>query len=288
LIRAALAAVGACLIIAMVAALGRGAGKVNLKVRVWPEPVPHGPVRLRRRGAARPSSRSRGLMAQMSRAMTVFAFHLTRAVVSLAESGLNFAHRLVHLFLIVLLAFVNFIRSVVTLTIRYLAEVAKYWTWLLLVIVLSSFRVGWHSARMTILPIAAAVVAAAGVLTAAQLDLDYLSHGALIDAGALLAVGALTTVAICLLWSAWSGLKTGKAANASARNVRALVVSGLACQAIGGWLLGLPGTLGHGPIRVGWFTIVATIGFAAAFAWEYYSERSRSTGSDPTAASEGV
>jgi hypothetical protein len=76
-------------------------------------------------------------------------------------------------------------------------------------------------------------------------------------------VAALATLAWILLcglpWRRYTASLVHSAGIASA--------NGLLLLAVGGWVVGVPGLLGHGPIRVGWLTLAATAVLTAATLW---------------------
>lgn len=270
------------LVVVVLTAAWRGASNVRTNVD-RPLSIPSEPalVQLRRPKLSRPRRpkrrRRRGIadamVHTMKAFMTAFASRMMRAARSLLESAANFARRAGHIAVIAAVKVLNGLWVCIVIALRYLSSVAIYAFNLLVRVVANTLTAGWHSGRVTLVPITAAFGAAAALRAAAIADRDYLSTGHLGSAAVLAIAATAAIIALSLLWAAWSGLGLWIAVRSSVRTVRMLSVSGLACLAIGGWLLGLPGTLGHGPIHVGWLTTASTVGFAAAFVWSRYSGR---------------
>jgi hypothetical protein len=210
------------------------------------------------------------MAAKLSLAMAQIAYAVLRSAVSLAEVGANFTRSLGHLARVILFRMANVAYASLVLSFRYLAAVAHA----VVSVVKDSIRAvvinGWHSCRISVLPVVGSVAAATLLLSAAGRNRDYLAEGRFEDGGLLVIKAVLAAVSLAMVWSAWSGLSMGAAAQASARTVRGLALAGVPGVAVGGWLLGLPGTLANGPIRVGWFTSTATVGILAAILWNRF------------------
>lgn len=112
-----------------------------------------------------------------------------------------------------------------------------------------------HTIRVLMIPVAA-VAAAVGIITPTGQWLRlYLVAGQLSDLGGGLAGLAVLMVFTCVAWMALSGLSFADALNSAWFNVQVTIVQAMVLTAIGGTVVGLPGTLGHGRIHIGVLTI---------------------------------
>jgi hypothetical protein len=134
-------------------------------------------------------------------------------------------------------------------------------------------RAGRHAVHVLILP---GVSLAVGALLANQWATavrDYLIAGSI---SALAAISALTCVAagsLAAVWLALCNLPLRRSAPSLGRSAAVAGAHLVLILSFGGWLLGLPGTFGHGKIRVGWITLAATTLLLAASAWALVQRR---------------
>jgi hypothetical protein len=107
----------------------------------------------------------------------------------------------------------------------------------------------------------------AGLATAAAEETRrYLTGGALAALGELSAFDALGIVLVTGAWMSLAGLPRLRESLKSAMESATITGSyALLLIAIGGWLIGLPGTLGYGVIHVGWVTVASTVVLVATF-----------------------
>jgi uncharacterized membrane protein YhaH (DUF805 family) len=114
------------------------------------------------------------------------------------------------------------------------------------------------AAIFVLVPVSA--LAGAGLLVAISADETrrYIATGAL---SVLLQIIVVQFLALLLATVAWIMLASQRRRDslASAQSSATITVPYLLLfVAAGGWLLGLPGTFGHGPIRVGFLTLTST------------------------------
>lgn len=83
-----------------------------------------------------------------------------------------------------------------------------------------------------------------------------------LGASAVIGGAALTLAWILLCGLPWRGYTASLVHSTGIASAR-----GLLLLAVGGWVVGVPGLLGHGPIRVGWLTLAATPVLTAATLW---------------------
>ena len=72
---------------------------------------------------------------------------------------------------------------------------------------------------------------------------------------------------LTLTWMLLCGLPARVTLPSANRTLTIAGANGLILLAIGGWVLGLAGTLGHGVIRVGWVTVGASMMLVTAGVW---------------------
>jgi hypothetical protein len=155
-------------------------------------------------------------------------------------------------------SFVNWVVNVLVLTWRYVAAG-----------VMETVRLGRDVLKDAVLALAWATIsvlvpvsalAGAGLLVASSADETrrYIATGAL---SVLLQIILVQFLALLLATVAWIMLASQGwgASRASAQNSATITAPYLLLfVAAGGWLLGLPGTFGYGPIRVGFLTLTST------------------------------
>ena len=112
--------------------------------------------------------------------------------------------------------------------------------------------------RLVVLPPAALVPAAALVPLVAERTRDYLTVGGPGRLGPAL-LGALGCVALwTVVWTALTGEPLARTRESALRTAGLVLPQVVLLTTVGGWVLGLPGTLGHGRIRLGWLTLGLT------------------------------
>jgi hypothetical protein len=156
------------------------------------------------------------------------------------------------------ISLVNWVVKVLVLTWRYVAAGVKH-----------TVRLGCNAVRDAVVALVWAAIfvlvpvsalAGAGLLVAISADETrrYIATGAL---SVLLQIIVVQFLALLLATVAWIMLASQRRRDslASAQSSATITVPYLLLfVAAGGWLLGLPGTFGHGPIRVGFLTLTST------------------------------
>lgn len=130
-----------------------------------------------------------------------------------------------------------------------------------------------EATRMILVPVAALAAAAWGAFEFAQYTTTYLMDGSMLALVAVLGVGAVTVVALHTTWIALCGRRMRLAARSAGHALSVSGANGLLLIAVGGWTIGLFGTFHHGPIRVGWVTLAATLVLATTSVWTYLRHR---------------
>jgi hypothetical protein len=122
-----------------------------------------------------------------------------------------------------------------------------------------------ESARVVLLPAVAVSLASWLVLVWAERDLEYLVHGSF--ASLFVSIGSALGVALALsvTWMALSGRPTGESVTAARASALYSLSPMLFLIALGGWIVGIPGTVGYTRIHVGWITGCATLILIVSF-----------------------
>ena len=112
--------------------------------------------------------------------------------------------------------------------------------------------------RCVIVPVCLISVAVGLLLFGAYENEGYLEGGGLLDAGVVVCVWAGSIAAITAAWIAWSSRRLASSVDSFAHSAGSTLGFFLIGFTIGAWIVGLPGTLGHGVVRVGRLTWAAT------------------------------
>lgn len=135
-------------------------------------------------------------------------------------------------------------------------------------------------------PLALLTGAAWLAIVSAEETRHYLTQGAIAALGELSVANAIALLFLTGAWISLAGLNRLRISVRSAADAAPLTSSyALLLVAIGGWVVGLPGTLGYGVIHVGWVTAGSTLALIVSF---FMPERSRRAGgATPAAAGPG-
>jgi hypothetical protein len=155
------------------------------------------------------------------------------------------------------ISLVNWVVKVLVLTWRYVAAGVKKTVLLGRRAVVDAVVALVWAAIFVLVPVSA--LAGTGLLVASSADETrrYIATGAL---SVLLQIIVVQFLALLLATVAWIMLASQRRRDslASAQSSATITAPYLLFVAAGGWLLGLPGTFGHGPIRVGFLTLTST------------------------------
>jgi hypothetical protein len=211
----------------------------------------------------------------LRRAVIRLADALRISSVASARTAANFLMAAVRILVNILIRGVNFILKLIIIVFRaILAGLASAW-WFSSSAVRLTILYLLYAIAVAGLPTATLFIAAACTSVAAGQTLRYLIYGSLV---ALLQFGSLAVLGIAALATAWITLASQRL-NSSLRSARrsASITAPywLLLVATGGWIVGLPGTLGHGRIHVGWVTLISTGALAIAFVWSQFINKPR-------------
>lgn len=156
------------------------------------------------------------------------------------------------------ISLVNWVVKVLVLTWRYVAAGVKHTVRLGRDAVRDAVVALVRAAIFVLVPVSA--LAGAGLLVAISADETrrYIATGAL---SVLLQIIVVQFLALLLATVAWIMLASQRRRDSLASAQSSATITApylLLFVAAGGWLLGLPGTFGHGPIRVGFLTLTST------------------------------
>jgi len=156
------------------------------------------------------------------------------------------------------ISLVNWVVKVLVLTWRYVAAGVQDTVRLGRRAVVDAVLALVWAAIFVLVPVSA--LAGAGLLVASSADETrrYIATGAL---SVLLQIIVVQFLALLLATVAWNMLASQRRRDSLASAQSSATITApylLLFVAAGGWLLGLPGTFGHGPIRVGFLTLTST------------------------------
>lgn len=119
-------------------------------------------------------------------------------------------------------------------------------------------RVAVDWLRMTVLALAATALAAQGAIWACSLFASYLGGASVLDAAAAILL-ALASGGVCVLvWWSLNRQTSGEVASSALRSAEAIGPTMFLTLVALGWIDGLIGLLGYGPIRPGYLTFAGT------------------------------
>ena len=133
-------------------------------------------------------------------------------------------------------------------------------------------------------PVTALVVAAAFTIVAAEETRLYLVAG---PVGALLrffVVAVLVVASLTMAWLTLASQRLTSSLRSAGRSATITAPYALLLTAVGGWVVGLPGTFGPGRIHVGWVTSISTAILLAAFLWSQFINKTQEDEPETSAA----
>jgi hypothetical protein len=115
-----------------------------------------------------------------------------------------------------------------------------------------------RAGRVLLLPAVLTGSAAWLATTGAEHTRGYLRDGALSALAGLVLAGLLAVVLLTVVWMALSKLPPAESLASALHTMGDLAPFVSLVTVVAGWTVGLPGTFGHGQVRVGWVTGAAT------------------------------
>ena len=122
----------------------------------------------------------------------------------------------------------------------------------------STLRVGVDWLQSTVLALAATALAAHGAIWACTLFASYLGGGSVLNAPAAILLAFASAAACVLIWWSLSRWPARQVAASGLRSTEAIGPTMFLTLVALGWIDGLIGLLGYGPIRPGYLTFAGT------------------------------
>jgi hypothetical protein len=168
---------------------------------------------------------------------------------------------------------VNFTLKLIILCVRGVsAGIVSAWWFCLNAIELTVAGL-FHSVVTAGLPVAALFTGSGLTLAAAAETRHYLIAGSMIALLRLISFAVLGILALTTAWIMLASQPISVSLRSAGRSASVAGPYALLLVAVGGWLVGVPGTLGYGRIHVGWVTLVSTTFLAGAFVWSQFIHR---------------
>jgi hypothetical protein len=196
-----------------------------------------------------------------------FASRAQVAVVATARGVANLLLRAAHIIQVILFRLINWgYRRLVMGIRRFVAAIAATGE-----VLAEAARLGAtvqiRTGRVVLLPALMVSVGAAAASYGAEYQLRYLLGEGLMLLGPLVLAIAVGLLALTVLWMSLSGVPLRVAVPSWVHSVSVAAPQVIVMFTLGGWIVGLPGTFGHGPIRLGPVTITSTVLLLVVFAW---------------------
>jgi hypothetical protein len=274
----ALSGITGSLLLAVIAGVLLGNERVDGRVRPLVK-LPAAPVALQwRPPVARWDVATPSPIERVARAVHAFLVRLAAAAVVSVRSMVNLVRRLINMAAVAAVRLLNWAhRRLVMGCRRVLASLVATRD-----LARAAGRLSVPTARRTgrvlLLPIAGLAGGAILANAFAQSVREYLTTGSLLALTALGAGALGGAAALAVVWLALSHLPLRRSIPSWGRSVSIAGANGLLVVAVGGWVVGLPGTFGHGPIRVGWVTTTSTLLLVVASVWTLFSRRTPAVG----------
>jgi hypothetical protein len=269
-----LALLAAALVAAIASGLVDGAGGISTDTPRLPAWTGPGPRRWRARRSVIARRRVRTMWDRMGevfrRSLIRLADAVRIAAVAAARTIANVLIAAVRILVNSALACVNLAVKIIVLIFRgIVAAIVAAWRTLL-----DATELAIESLIYILIaaafPVAALLTTGGLTLVAAEQTRTYLISGSLTS---LLLFAALAAAGLAALTIAWITLATqqfSKGLRSARRSASITAPYALLLVAAGGWIVGLPGTLGYGRIHVGWVTLASTGILGLAFVWTQF------------------
>ncbi|GAA1567777.1 hypothetical protein GCM10009789_21500 [Kribbella sancticallisti] len=203
----------------------------------------------------------------LERALNEFATRASAAVVAAARGVANLLLRAAHIVQVVVVRLINWVHRRLVMGVRRFVAAIKATGAVLAEAARLGRPVLARTARVVVLPALMVAIGAAAAVVGAEYALRYLLGEGLVILAPLAAAIVAGLVALTLLWMSLAGLSLRVSVDSWLHSVSVATPQVIVMFTLGGWIVGLPGTLGHGPITLGPVTITSTVLLLAVFAW---------------------
>ncbi|MEU4294982.1 hypothetical protein AB0E63_42735 [Kribbella sp. NPDC026596] len=257
--------VGAMLVAAIAGAV-LGQSKVNTEVRAPLSARPAPWVVHWKTSAPRRSKRN-----PWEQALLKFEARAKYVVVAMVRGIANLLLRAAHIVQVFVVRLINWVHRQMVIAVRRLKAAVVGTFGVIGRAVVLGLTVAGRTSQVIVLPALAVAAGAAGVVFGSDYALRYLRGEGLDVLGPLAIAVAGGFVALTLLWMALSGLPFSESRDSWLRSALLAAPQLIVMFTLGGWVVGLPGLFGPGPITVGPVTITSTALLVAVFAWARWS-----------------
>jgi hypothetical protein len=264
LLGVALSGALATLFAACVAGFLHGALTVGTAV----DPLLEQPDRPRRITASRPSAPARG-----AGVFSHFAHQMDLAVRRIGTTMANLVRSIAYQFLRAAVRVANWSHRQAVIMARRIGATARC-----AALILRDAAVTWcaalgHTVRVLVVPIAAVGVAVTLITFGGHELLKYLVVGGAANLGGGVLDVALLAACTCVAWLALCSEPIDRALHSAAHNALRTFEHLVVLTGVGGLVVGLPGTLGHGRIHIGMLTLTLDVLMVSFAAYSYFRDR---------------
>jgi hypothetical protein len=193
------------------------------------------------------------------------AFNLVASAV--AEKAVNMLFAVIRLSVNFLIYVANVVVNLVVLTSKAVVAAAVCTVWIIWRSVGTALRYIANALMVAGVPIAAIGLAAGLLPLPAEEIRRYLVDGSLSSLAASIAVSFAGVISLTVAWVMLANQRLRVSLELAGRSAGTTGMYGAVLLPTGGWIAGLPGTLGYGQIHVGWVTLVSTTFLIASLVW---------------------
>jgi hypothetical protein len=188
-------------------------------------------------------------------------------VFAVAEKAVNTLFAVIRLLVNFLIYVVNVVVNLVVLTSKAVVAAAVCTVWIVCGSVRAAFRSIVNALMVAGVPIVAIGLAAGLLPLLAEEVRRYLVDGSLGSLAAFIAVSFVGVISLTAAWIMLANQRFRVSLESAGRSAGTTGMYGSVLLPTGGWIVGLPGTLGYGQIHVGWVTLVSTTFLIASLVW---------------------
>ncbi|HEV7679570.1 MAG TPA: hypothetical protein VGQ42_13475 [Candidatus Dormibacteraeota bacterium] len=229
--------------------------------------IPARPQAVRRQVILARRDRAPGLVGSIQAIVAEFAARVAISTVKVACIVANTTLAAIWVVFCMAVRVINYLHQRLVIFARYVIDTLKGTGRLLAQAAAVAARSTLRTVRIAGLPLAAVAAATVLLSLAATRTAQYLATGGVGDILAVAGCWAASLAVLTVAWFCWSGRGLHEVRQSASHSIRVALPQLLVLLTLGGWVVGLPGTLGHGVIHVGAFTLAMTaiVGAIVAF-----------------------
>lgn len=228
-----------------------------------------------------PAQGSHSASSSFERTLSALATRVVAAAVASARGVVNLLLRAAHLAQVLAVRGANWVHRRLVMTARRLVAALRATGRVLAESAALGREVLGRTAQVVLLPAVMVTVASVAAGYGASAALRYLVEGGA-GAGAAMVAGMTgVVVALSSLWILLAPLPVGVSGASWLRSASIAGPHVVVMFTIAGWVIGLPGSLGYGPIRVGVLTITFTVLLIGLVVWARRKRTPRSAAGSP-------